>query len=75
VKAENSEDLDRKCWSLHDKEPYPNRGETTSRTHMQLGESSRRHEKRQEENRGRTGPKWAQAGPTHFDVGSTPPLT
>jgi hypothetical protein len=28
VKAENSEDLDGKCWSLHDKEPYPNRGET-----------------------------------------------
>jgi hypothetical protein len=28
VKVENSEDLDRKCWSLHDKDPYPNHGET-----------------------------------------------
>jgi hypothetical protein len=27
VKTKNFEDLDRKCWSLHDKEPYPNRGE------------------------------------------------
>jgi hypothetical protein len=29
---------------------------------MQFGESSRTHEKRQEENRGRTGPKWTQVG-------------
>jgi hypothetical protein len=28
VKAKNSEDLDGKCWSLHNKETYPNRGET-----------------------------------------------
>jgi hypothetical protein len=31
VKAENSEDLDRKCWSLRDKEPYPNCGETDAK--------------------------------------------
>jgi hypothetical protein len=41
--------------------------ELTSRTHMQLGESSRRHEKLAREERGRTGPKrpWAdRPGPT-----------
>jgi hypothetical protein len=31
VKAENSEDLDRKCWSLRNKERYPNRGETDAK--------------------------------------------
>jgi hypothetical protein len=28
VKMENSEDLNKKCWILRDKELYPNRGET-----------------------------------------------
>jgi hypothetical protein len=29
VKAENSEDLDRKCWSLHDKEPVDGENPST----------------------------------------------
>jgi hypothetical protein len=31
VTAENSEDLDKKCRSLRDKEPNPNRGENDAK--------------------------------------------
>jgi hypothetical protein len=37
MKAENSENLDRKCWSLRDKEPYKTAKEMTLRAHMQKG--------------------------------------
>jgi hypothetical protein len=45
VKAENSDDLNRKCWSLRNKEPYPNRGENdTKGSHAEGWKFQKTHE-------------------------------
>jgi hypothetical protein len=78
MKPWNSEDLDRKCLSLHDKEPYPNCGETDAKDpHV----GSRKFQKTREATGRKPGLNWAQAGrprpagPAHFRLGSAPPLT
>jgi hypothetical protein len=52
VKSISDEDLDERCGSPYAKDPYLNRKEMTSRTHMQFGKKSGSREKRLEASRG-----------------------
>jgi hypothetical protein len=63
MKLGNSEDLNRKCWSLHAKYPYPNCGETSSRAHKKFVKNSRKREKQCGGRLGRTGPKMGPGRP------------
>jgi hypothetical protein len=60
VKMENSEDPDRKCRILRDRELHLNHGETDVKAHMQKGGDSRRLGK---QHRAKEAADWAEVGP------------
>jgi hypothetical protein len=69
VKAENSEDLDRKCWSLCDKEPCPNYEETDAKGPHAEGE---KFQKKREASPTKVATKWARMGPGRSAQASCP---
>jgi hypothetical protein len=77
MKVGNSEDVDRKCWSLGDKEPYPTRRETDTKGPHEEGwrfqKTREASSTKEAANRAEVGPgrsaqaSWPMpAGPTHF---------
>jgi hypothetical protein len=60
VKEQNSKDLYKKCWSLRDKEPYPNRGATDAND-SQAEEG--KFQKTREASLTKEGMRWARMGP------------